>query len=77
MQTQKHEELLAKIDELNIVRESNATLRLESKFANERIQGLVSELEALRAEVGPLKRIFIVFSMVNVVRGVNGSANQD
>lgn len=51
----QHAELVERINQLNILRESNATLRAESESANKKARDLESKLKRLSAELEPAK----------------------
>jgi nucleoprotein TPR len=51
----QHDEVLEKINQLSILRESNATLRDESERSARRAQTLETQLAASQAEIDPLK----------------------
>ena len=51
----EHSELLERINQLNILRESNATLRAESDANVRKTRQLEAKLNELQTEVGPLK----------------------
>lgn len=51
----QHDELLSKINELNIVRESNATLRMECDRLTNNASSLEVLVASLRHEIEPLK----------------------
>ncbi|KAH8108682.1 TPR/MLP1/MLP2-like protein-domain-containing protein [Phellopilus nigrolimitatus] len=51
----EHTELLERINQLNILRESNATLRAESDAHARKARQLESTLNQLRTELGPVK----------------------
>ena len=51
----QHAELLERINQLNLLRESNATLRSECEAHRKRAEGLNSKLRQLTAEVDPVK----------------------
>lgn len=51
----QHDELLEKINQLSILRESNATLRDENERANRKASLLQTQLTAVKAEIDPLK----------------------
>lgn len=51
----QHAELLERINQNNILRESNATLRAECKKYSERARSLDSELKTLSAQLEPAK----------------------
>ncbi|CAO1622195.1 unnamed protein product [Sympodiomycopsis kandeliae] len=52
---QQHDELLEKINQLSILRESNATLRDEAEKAARRASTLEAQLSASQSEIDPLK----------------------
>ena len=54
-QSAQHSELVEKINQLNILRESNATLRAESDASSRRAQDLEKRLSQLSAELDPVK----------------------
>lgn len=51
----QHTELLERINQLNLLRESNATLRSECQAHRKRSESLETELAKLRGELEPLK----------------------
>lgn len=51
----QHAELVEKINQLNILRESNATLRAESEAHGRRVRQLEQQLQKALGEVEPLK----------------------
>ena len=51
----QHAELLEKIHQLNLLRESNSTLRLDSESNLKAAQDLQAQLRAARQELDPLK----------------------
>ena len=51
----QHEELMEKINQLSILRESNTTLRDESERSLRKVQALESQVDALTTEVLPLR----------------------
>lgn len=51
----QHEELMEKINQLSILRESNATLRDESERAQRKVQGLEAKVESLTKELDPIR----------------------
>ncbi|KAJ3087632.1 hypothetical protein HK102_010618, partial [Quaeritorhiza haematococci] len=51
----KHAELMEKINQLNILRESNVTLREQNQANMKRVETLSAELEEARGVIGPLK----------------------
>ena len=51
----QHKELVEKINQLNILRESNATLRAESEAQSKRARELEMKLQVLSAELEPAK----------------------
>ena len=51
----EHAELLERINQLNILRESNATLRAESDAHARKARQLETSLNQLQAELNPLK----------------------
>lgn len=51
----QHEELLERINQLNILRESNATLRAESENHAKRSRELEAKLKQLSAQLNPAK----------------------
>lgn len=53
--SQGHAELIEKINQLNVLRESNATLRAESDANVRKSRQLEAKLRQLQAELGPLK----------------------
>lgn len=53
--TKQHDELLEKINQLSILRESNTTLRDETERANRKVSTLQAQLAATQAEIDPLK----------------------
>ncbi|KAJ3410259.1 hypothetical protein HDV05_003985 [Chytridiales sp. JEL 0842] len=53
--TKLHNELMEKIDSLNILRESNSTLRSQNEMCNKRIKLLEQRLKDRETESGPLK----------------------
>lgn len=52
---QTHAKLKEKIEELNLFRESSATLRLEARQAQEKLADKVKEVESLMAQIEPLQ----------------------
>ncbi|AQZ13954.1 MLP2 (YIL149C) and MLP1 (YKR095W) [Zygosaccharomyces parabailii] len=50
-----HEQIMQQLDQLNLLRESNITLRNVSEEANKRNQGLQEELDRLLAKILPLE----------------------
>ncbi|KAK9388494.1 hypothetical protein V1515DRAFT_597036 [Lipomyces mesembrius] len=50
-----HQELLGKVNELNILRESNSSLREENRRANNRIRNLEDNIKKLEAQIQPLE----------------------
>ena len=54
-QSVQHNELVEKINKLNILRESNATLRAESEASIRRAKDLEERLSMLSVELDPLK----------------------
>jgi nucleoprotein TPR len=55
VQTAQHEELLAKINELDILRESNGTLRSESASNSRKAAQYAAQIRALEDQLGPLQ----------------------
>jgi nucleoprotein TPR len=51
----QHAQLLEKINQLNVLRESNTTLRAESEAQSRRAQKLEVQLQKLAAELDPIK----------------------
>jgi nucleoprotein TPR len=51
----QHQELLAKINELNLLRESNTTLRSENERNSQRAAGLQSKVSELTSHLAPLE----------------------
>jgi nucleoprotein TPR len=51
----QHEDLMDKINQLSILRESNTTLRDETERAQRKVQTLEAKLESLTAEVVPMR----------------------
>lgn len=54
----QHAELLRKINQLNILRESNSTLRDENEKNAKRVQELEQRLKETEAKVGPLAGMY-------------------
>lgn len=52
---QQHEELMDKINQLSILRESNATLRDETERAQRKVSLLETQLSSTKAELDPIK----------------------
>ncbi|KAK9235419.1 hypothetical protein V1525DRAFT_269400 [Lipomyces kononenkoae] len=52
---QLHQDLLGKVNELNILRESNSSLREENRRANSRIRTLEDDIKRLEAQIQPLE----------------------
>ncbi|KAK9428742.1 hypothetical protein V1505DRAFT_332078 [Lipomyces doorenjongii] len=50
-----HQELLGKVNELNILRESNSSLREENRRANNRIRNLEDDIKKLETQIQPLE----------------------
>lgn len=50
----QHNELLAKINQLNVLRESNETLRAESEKHQRRSRSLATQVQTLEDQIGPL-----------------------
>ncbi|KAK9486170.1 hypothetical protein V1527DRAFT_464659 [Lipomyces starkeyi] len=50
-----HQELLGKVNELNILRESNSSLREENRRANNRIRNLEDDIKKLESQIQPLE----------------------
>ena len=55
MSTQKYQELLAKLENANLHRESNITLRTQLELSQKRYEELESEMNILTSQVEPLK----------------------
>lgn len=58
----QHAELLRKINQLNILRESNSTLRDENEKNAKRVQELEQRLKETEAKVGPLTGMYFLRS---------------
>ncbi|KAK9321749.1 hypothetical protein V1517DRAFT_161677 [Lipomyces orientalis] len=57
-QNRIHQELLDKVNEINILRESNASLREDNRRANNRIRNLEDHIKQLEAQIQPLEDKF-------------------
>lgn len=54
-QAAEYDELLKKVNDINILRESNSTLREESKRISAKAKGLEETIESLKAKIQPLE----------------------
>ena len=52
----KHAELLEKVNQLNLLRESNVTLREQNEHSTKKVQELTGKIAQLEQTIGPLKR---------------------
>jgi nucleoprotein TPR len=66
----QHQELLAKINEINLLRESNVTLRSENERNTRRAAQLESKVSQLAAQISPLEE------NVRVLQAENGSKDE-
>lgn len=55
----KHAELMEKINQLNILRESNANLRSQSEENNRRAAEYLKKFNEAQAQIKPLKGIYL------------------
>ena len=74
----QHAELLEKIHQLNLLRESNSTLRLDSESNLKAAQDLQAQLRAARQELDPLKeRLRILEAEIETRQGLVHRLEED
>lgn len=78
MSADQHAELLEKIHQLNLLRESNSTLRLDSESNLKAAQDLQAQLRAARQELDPLKeRLRILEAEIETRQGLVHRLEED